>query len=99
MERFAPWNAVQVIKGFLPQALDIRSPEKIAFLHIDLNAPKPELGVLERLFPRMSPGGVIVFDDYGWLEFVRQREGEDDFMKNHGYEILELPTGQGLVIV
>lgn len=99
VERFAPWNAVQVIKGFLPQALDIRSPEKIAFLHIDLNAPKPELGVLERLFPRMSPGGVIVFDDYGWLEFVRQREGEDDFMKKHGYEILELPTGQGLVIV
>lgn len=99
VERFAPWENVRVIKGYLPGTLDGHAPDSIAYLHIDLNAPKPEIGVLERLFPRMSPGGVIVFDDYGWREFIRQREAEDAFMRERGYEILELPTGQGLVVL
>jgi hypothetical protein len=51
-----------------------------------------------RLFDRVVPGGVIVFDDYGWKLFEKQKEAEDIFMKARGYEILELPTGQGLVI-
>ena len=43
-------------------------------------------------------GGVIVFDDYGWKMFHKQKEAEDDFMRRRGYEILEMPTGQGLVV-
>jgi hypothetical protein len=30
--------------------------------------------------------------------FRKQKEAEDDFMHRHDHEILELPTGQGLVI-
>jgi len=84
-------------KGFLPEALDGAMPEHIGLLHIDLNAPRAEIAVLERLFDRVLPGGVIVFDDYGWKMFHKQKEAEDDFMRRKGYEILELPTGQGLV--
>jgi hypothetical protein len=30
--------------------------------------------------------------------FHKQKEAEDDFMRGRGYEILEMPTGQGLVV-
>jgi hypothetical protein len=73
-------------------------PEQIGFLHIDLNSPRAEIAVLERLFDRVQPGGVVVFDDYGWKIFRKQKQAEDAFMRSRGYEILELPTGQGLVV-
>ena len=96
--RFAAYPNVRVIKGFLPEALDIECPERIGFLHVDLNSPRAEIAILERLFDRVVHGGVIVFDDYGWKLFEKQKAAEDGWLAAHGYEILELPTGQGLVI-
>lgn len=96
--RFAPMHNVKVVEGVLPDSLAQDMPEKIAFLHIDINSAKAEIGVLEQLFDRVVPGGMIVFDDYGWYIFRQQKEAEDAFMATRGYHILELPTGQGLVV-
>ena len=97
-DRFLPQPNVKVIQGIVPDVLLQESPDKIAFMHIDLNSPAAEIGALELLFERMSPGAVLVFDDYGWKQFHKQKEVEDKFMAALGYNILELPTGQGLVI-
>lgn len=97
-ERFNKFLNVKIIKGVLPDSLVEESPEQIAFLHIDLNSVKPEIGVLEVLFDRIVSGGIIVFDDYGWIEYIRQKRAEDAFMGDRQYSILELPTGQGLVV-
>jgi hypothetical protein len=97
-DRFKDRPDIKVIKGVVPDVLHQESPEKIAFMHIDLNSPAAEVGALELLFPRMSPGAILVFDDYGWKQFHRQKEAEDEFMRKLGYTILELPTGQGLVV-
>ncbi len=97
-DRFVPFPNVKVIKGFLPEMLDVDCPERIGFLHVDLNSPRAEVAVLERLFDRVVPGGVVVFDDYGWKLFEKQKIAEDAFMRARGYEVLELPTGQGLVV-
>ena len=97
-KRFARYQNVRVIKGFLPDALSVACPERISFLHVDLNSPRAEVAVLERLWDRISSGAIIVFDDYGWKLFHKQKKAEDKFMRARGYEILELPTGQGLVV-
>jgi O-methyltransferase len=96
--RFASMPNIRVIRGFLPESLRIAMPSRIAFLHVDLNSPAAEVGVLEILFDRVVPGGMIVFDDYGWHVFRKQRLAEDRFMAERGHAILELPTGQGLVV-
>jgi hypothetical protein len=96
--RFKNRSDIKVIKGIVPDVLHQECPEKISFLHIDLNSPAAEIGALEILFPRMSSGAMLVFDDYGWKQFHRQKEAEDAYMRDLGYEILELPTGQGLVV-
>ncbi|MSO65210.1 MAG: hypothetical protein EXQ85_05335 [Alphaproteobacteria bacterium] len=96
--RFAAYSNVKVIKGVVPDVLAEVSPQKIAYLHIDMNSPAAELGAIEVLFDRVVPGGVIVLDDYGWLVFQKQREVEDEFMARRGHSILKLPTGQGMVI-
>jgi O-methyltransferase len=97
-KRFAGFPNVRIIKGVLPDVLDECSPRQIAYLHIDTNSPVVEVEILNRLFERVVSGGVVVLDDYGWCECFKQRHAEDEFMARQGYSILELPTGQGLVV-
>lgn len=97
-KRFAHLPNVRVIKGVVPDIFAEASPDRIAFLHIDLNSPGPEVGALEALFDRVVPGGYIVFDDYGWITSYKLKVAEDAFFAKRGYTVLELPTGQGLVI-
>ncbi len=96
--RFAEYPNVRVVKGAVPASFAEAVPERVSFLHLDMNSSKSEIAALEVLFDRVSPGGLIVFDDYGWLGYDAQKAAEDAFMAARGYHILELPTGQGLLL-
>ena len=98
LKRFENVPNTQVVRGRVPDTFDEACPDKIALLHIDMNSTASEIAALERLFDRVQPGGMIVFDDYGWTGYADQRHAEDAFMAERGYNILELPTGQGLVL-
>jgi O-methyltransferase len=98
VKKFANMPHVKIIRGFVPDTFKIALPERIAFLHVDLNSPAAEIAALEHLFDRVVSGGYIVFDDYGWKQFKKQRDAENRFMADRGHYIFELPTGQGLVI-
>ena len=96
--RFKRFPNVEVVRGIVPDSFAQAVPDKISFLHIDMNSSKSEIAALEALFDRVSPGGFIVFDDYGWAGYAAQQVAEDAFMRARGHRILELPTGQGLLI-
>lgn len=97
-ERFRPFPNIVLTKGRVPEILDEVCPERIAFLHMDLNNSQAEIAALERLYDRIVPGGVIVFDDYGWSAARTQYEAERAWFAERGLEILLLPTGQGLFV-
>jgi O-methyltransferase len=97
-ERFASKPFVIVTKGTVPDVLLQIAPDQVALLHLDLNSPAAEVGALEFLFDRVTAGGIIVFDDYGWTLFHKQRHAANSFMRTRGAQVLELPTGQGIVI-
>jgi O-methyltransferase len=95
--RFAAFPNIKVIKGRVPEILaEPATPDRIAFLHMDLNNATAEVAALDALFDRISPGGMIVFDDYGWAASHQQRTAEDAWFARRGLSILPLPTGQGL---
>lgn len=96
--RFQRYSNVTVTRGKVPQILEEVAPERIAFLHLDMNNADAERGALETLFDRVSEGGMIVFDDYGWTGYRDRKEAADKFMRMYSLHILELPTGQGLVV-
>ncbi len=98
-ERFAGYDNVRLVKGFLPGSLEGNSPERIAFMHIDLNSAEYEMAVLKVLFDRMVPGGILILDDYEWSGVYRQQKiQEDTWFDARQYRVFPLPTGQGLVI-
>jgi predicted O-methyltransferase YrrM len=73
-------------------------PDTLAFAHIDLNASAPTIHALELVYERLSPSGVIVFDDYGWRGYEDQRARIDAFVADRPEEIVALPTGQALLL-
>ncbi|MEM1368140.1 MAG: TylF/MycF/NovP-related O-methyltransferase [Cyanobacteria bacterium P01_H01_bin.15] len=97
-KRFANFPNVHLIRGIVPDTFAEACPKKVAFLHLDMNSAASEIAALEILFDKVTPGGLIVFDDYGWSGYRAQKEAEDVFMSQRGYNILELPTGQGLLL-
>jgi O-methyltransferase len=97
-QRFADKPYVVVTTGPVPDTLHAVAPAQIAFLHLDMNSPAAEVGALEVLFDRVSLGGILVFDDYGWTVFHKQKHAADQFMAARGNVIMELPTGQGLMV-
>lgn len=96
--RFSDLANVTITQGRVPESLGIAAPEKIAFMHLDLNNADAEVGALEVLFDRIVPGGFLVLDDFGWLGYRDQLRAEQAWFSQRGYHVLELPTGQGLVI-
>ncbi len=96
--RFADMPNVTITQGRVPDSLAEAAPDRIAFMHLDLNNAAAEIGALEVLFDRISPGGILILDDFGWLAYQEQMVAEIRWMLPRGYRILELPTGQGLVI-
>jgi hypothetical protein len=99
VEHFREFDFVTVTKGSVPESLDVCFPERIAFAHIDMNHPHPESTALAMVLPRLSSGGCIIFDDYGWYGYHAQKIALDPIVREYGdLSILELPTGQGLLI-
>ena len=96
--RFADMPNVVVTRGRVPEILRKVAPASISFMHLDLNNAEAEIGALMLLFERMVPGAILVLDDYGWAAYRDQKVVEDAFFEKRGYRVLELPTGQGLVV-
>ncbi len=98
-EKFSAYPQVRLMKGLIPQVFEAGCPERIAYLHIDLNQAPAEIAALDHLFDRMVPGGVLILDDYEWAGIYRpQKLAEDQWFDARQYRVMPLPTGQGLVI-
>lgn len=97
-QRLAKFSSIIVTKGEVPNILNHVCPDKVCFAHIDMNSVKAEIGALDKIYNNITKGGIIIFDDYGWFGYKAQYDAEKKYMETRGQEILELPTGQGLLI-
>lgn len=97
-ETFSSMPFVRIVRGSVPSTLPEVKAQKVAFLHLDMNATVPEIAALEHFWPKMERGGVAIFDDYGWPRHKVQKAGFDKFAAERGLSILQLPTGQGMIV-
>jgi O-methyltransferase len=98
LAKFCDYPQVKLVKGLIPQVFADSSPDRIAYLHIDLNQAPAEIAALDHLFDRMVPGGILILDDYEWAGYRAQKLAEDPWFEARGYRVMPLPTGQGLLI-
>jgi hypothetical protein len=97
--KFEGYPQVRLMHGMIPDIFSVGCPDRIAYLHIDLNQAPAEIAALEHLFHRVVPGGMVILDDYEWATVYRaQKLAEDPWFERRGHRVMPLPTGQGLVI-
>ena len=73
----------------LPVYLE-RNPEtRISFLHLDMDVKEPTDFALAKLYERVVPGGLIVFDDYNSV--AGETISVDNFLKGNNLKIEKLP--------
>ena len=91
---------VEIVPGDILQTLDaylVENPHlKISLLHIDVDLYEPTKFVLERLYDRVTNGGIIILDDYG--AFAGTNKAVDDFFANER-EIQKLPFSNAIAYI
>ncbi|QMU63867.1 MAG: dTDP-6-deoxy-L-hexose 3-O-methyltransferase [Flavobacteriaceae bacterium] len=68
------------IKDSLPTYIKNNSSLKIALLHIDVDVYEPTKIILENLWDKIVPGGVLMIDDYGTVE--GETKAVDEYFQN-----------------
>jgi hypothetical protein len=85
------------IKGYIPNVFtESPGPRNLSWLHIDLNSSMPTLKTLEHFLPKLLPGGVVLFDDYGWNSYKETKAVADKFCSKFDGLLMPLPTGQAI---
>lgn len=83
-------NNIELIKGnvfdTLDEFLEKNKQIKISLLHLDLDVYKPTKFILEKLYEKMVPGGIIVFDDYGTVKGAT--DAIDEFLEEKNRKII-----------
>ncbi len=84
-------------KGYIPDSFKGMENNRFAFAHIDVDIYKSILDCCEFIYPRMVPGGILVFDDYGFPSCPGARVAVDQYFQNKREIPLVLHSGQAIV--
>jgi O-methyltransferase len=96
--RFKDFKHVKLVRGFAPEALYKLHLNEISFVIIDMNSVVPEIESLEYIWPKLTKGGIIYFDDYAHLDCYELRTSVDRFFQNKVENLLIFPSGNALVV-
>lgn len=84
--------------GFIPDTFNQCDIDKISFGHVDVDIFKSVLDCCEFIYPKLIPGGLLVFDDYGFPTCPGARKAVDHYFSDKPEIPLILPTGQAIII-
>lgn len=79
--------------GVFPSTAPTVWDKKFAFAHFDCDLYRPCVDFIQFFWPRMSPGGVLVFDDYDWPKCLGVKKAIDEV----GLEVVEAVDYQAIV--
>jgi O-methyltransferase len=96
---FKPYSGARIIRGKVPDTLTQVTTEQVCFLSIDMNSAEAETAAMRYFWPKLVQGATVLLDDYAYSEsYRRQKEAFDSLSRELQFDILALPTGQGLIV-
>ncbi len=90
-------RGVELRPGFFPESAVSVQDQAFSLVHVDVDIYASVLSSCEFFFPRMTPGGVMVFDDYGMISCPGAKRALDEFCAASGETPIYLPSGQCLL--
>jgi O-methyltransferase len=88
-----PESRMKFVVGKVEETIPAVIPDQIALLRLDTDLYESTRHELEQLYPRLSPGGVLIVDDYG--TFLGARKATDEYLNENGIPLFLLRVGAG----
>jgi len=86
---------VRFLPGWFRDTLPAAPIERLALLRLDGDLYDSTYDALDALYPRLSVGGYVIVDDYGWVEECRN--AVQDYLAAHGIEVAPRPIDDDAV--
>jgi hypothetical protein len=71
-----PSERTHYVVGDVASTIPAQMPDQVALLRLDTDWYESTLHELTHLYPRLSPGGILIIDDYGYWEGAREATDE-----------------------
>lgn len=97
--RLQEFPFARLYKGWIPARFGEVADRRFCFVHIDVDLYQPTADALKFFYERMSPGGLMLFDDYGFTTCPGARRAVDEFLADKKQVLVHLPTGQAFVFI
>jgi O-methyltransferase len=93
-EYLSEYKNVTCVAGLIPDSLAVVQDRTFCFVHIDLDIYSAIKSACEFFYPRMYPGGIFLFDDYGYPSCPGARAAVDEFFADKPEVPVATVTGQ-----
>lgn len=93
-DRFIPWKPrIQLVKGNIEDTVSkfvVENPGvRFSLIHFDCDMYSPTKAGLEALWPVLSKGGAMLFDEYSIKEWPGETRAVDEYFENKGDVIIK----------
>ena len=85
-------------KGWVPERFSEVADRSFAFVHIDVDLHDPTLEALKFFYPRLTPGAILVCDDYGFTSCPGATLACDRFLADKSEAMVQLADGGGFFL-
>jgi O-methyltransferase len=76
-------DRVRLVKGWFSETLPTLRDRRWALIRLDGDLYESTMDGLVNLYPQLSPGGIVIIDDYGW---VNCREAVEAYRDEHSID-------------
>lgn len=76
-----PLDSVRLVKGLVEDTVPSQAPDAISILRLDTDLYSSTAHELKHLVPRVSPGGILIIDDYG--SWAGSRKAVDEYFSGN----------------
>jgi O-methyltransferase len=84
--------------GWIPETFHGLEDNRYAFAHLDVDLYQSALDCCGYFYPRMIPGGVLLFDEYAFAAARGEKDAVDEYFADKPESPITLPTGQAFVL-
>jgi hypothetical protein len=81
-----PEDRIHLVRGKVEDTVPAHAPGEISILRLDTDWYESTMHELVHLYPRLSPGGVLIVDDYGYWQ--GSRRAVDEYFRSQGRPVL-----------
>jgi hypothetical protein len=85
-------------RGWIPDTFGEVADRKFAFVHIDVDLYQPTRDSIAFFYPRLTPGAVLICDDYAFQTCPGATKAIDEFLADKPEKMIRLDAGGGFII-